>query len=119
MLLAIVERRQEFALLAAIGWHPGRVVRLVLGEGVALSLIGSLVRAARSACRTGGRSGASVEPTARDRVVCTDAAEPRPCEDLVSPTEEVQVTAEAVEVRGSYRARRSSLHWCSTRCAPG
>lgn len=86
MLLAIVERRQEFALLAEIGWHPGRVARLVLGEGVALSLIGSLVRGARSACRTGGRSGASVEPTARDRV---DAAEPRPCEDLVSPTEEV------------------------------
>lgn len=43
MLLAVVERRQEFALLAAIGWHPGRVARLVLGEGVALSLIGSLV----------------------------------------------------------------------------
>ena len=31
MLLAIVERRQEFALLAAIGWHPGRVARLVPG----------------------------------------------------------------------------------------
>ena len=43
MLLAVVERRNEFALLAAIGWHPGRVARLVLGEGVALSVIGSLV----------------------------------------------------------------------------
>jgi putative ABC transport system permease protein len=40
LLLSVVERREELALLAAIGWSPSRVARLVLGEGLALSVLG-------------------------------------------------------------------------------
>ena len=42
MLLSVVERRRELALLSAIGWHPRRVARLVLGEGLAVTVLGSL-----------------------------------------------------------------------------
>jgi ABC-type lipoprotein release transport system permease subunit len=41
LLLAVVERREELALLAAIGWSPRRVARLILGEGLALSVMES------------------------------------------------------------------------------
>jgi putative ABC transport system permease protein len=41
-LMAVLERRAEFALLAAVGWTPGRIARLVLGEGLGVSLIGAL-----------------------------------------------------------------------------
>jgi putative ABC transport system permease protein len=43
LLLAVVERREEFAVLAAIGWSPHRVARLILGEGLGLSILGVLV----------------------------------------------------------------------------
>ncbi|MGH2884004.1 MAG: ABC transporter permease, partial [Solirubrobacteraceae bacterium] len=41
MLAAVLERRRELALLAAIGWSGGQLARLVLGESIAVSLIGT------------------------------------------------------------------------------
>ena len=41
MAMAVLERQREFALMATIGWSPGRVAALVLGEGVGVSLIGA------------------------------------------------------------------------------
>jgi putative ABC transport system permease protein len=43
MLLAVIERRREFALLAAIGWDSGRVARLVLAEGLVLGVAGAMI----------------------------------------------------------------------------
>lgn len=42
MLMAVLERRHEMALLSAVGWHRRRIWSLVLGESVALSLLGGL-----------------------------------------------------------------------------
>lgn len=41
MLAAVLERRRELALLATIGWSPRQLGGLVLGEAVAVSLIGT------------------------------------------------------------------------------
>jgi putative ABC transport system permease protein len=41
MAMAVMERRRELALLASIGWRRLRIATLVLGEGVAVSLIGA------------------------------------------------------------------------------
>lgn len=41
MLAAVLERRRELALLATIGWSGGQLARLVLGESIAVSLIGT------------------------------------------------------------------------------
>ncbi|MGZ6588154.1 MAG: ABC transporter permease [Solirubrobacteraceae bacterium] len=41
MLMAVIERRSEFALLSAIGWSSPEVAGLVLAEGVAVSLLGA------------------------------------------------------------------------------
>ncbi|CAB4871148.1 unannotated protein [freshwater metagenome] len=43
MLMAVFGRRSEFALLLAIGWPRRMVARLVVGEGLALSLAGALI----------------------------------------------------------------------------
>jgi putative ABC transport system permease protein len=43
MALAMIERRTEFGILAAIGWSRGRIARLILGETVAISLAGAAV----------------------------------------------------------------------------
>lgn len=43
MALAVIERRQEFGVLAAIGWTRLRVVRLIVGETMAVSLAGAAV----------------------------------------------------------------------------
>ena len=43
MAMAMIERRTEFGILAAIGWSRGRIARLILGETVAISLAGALV----------------------------------------------------------------------------
>ncbi len=42
MLLSLFERTREFGLLRAIGWARGRVVALVVGEGILLALVGSI-----------------------------------------------------------------------------
>jgi putative ABC transport system permease protein len=43
MVMAVHERTQEIGILRAVGWRPGRVLRLVLYEAVALSLIGAFL----------------------------------------------------------------------------
>jgi putative ABC transport system permease protein len=43
MAMAISERQAEFGLLSTVGWSPPRVAALVLGEGVAVSVIGAAV----------------------------------------------------------------------------
>lgn len=41
MAMSVVERRSELALLGTVGWSPLRVAWLILGEGVALSVLGA------------------------------------------------------------------------------
>lgn len=41
MALAIIERQAELGLLSTVGWSPVRVASLILGEGVAVSLLGA------------------------------------------------------------------------------
>lgn len=41
MAMAIAERRSELGLLSTIGWSPLRVAALILGEGVAVSVLGA------------------------------------------------------------------------------
>jgi putative ABC transport system permease protein len=43
MLAAVLERRRELALLATVGWSPSQLGRLVLGEAVAVSLLGTAI----------------------------------------------------------------------------
>jgi putative ABC transport system permease protein len=43
MAMAVIERRGEFGVLAAVGWSRGRIARLILGESVAISLVGAIV----------------------------------------------------------------------------
>jgi putative ABC transport system permease protein len=43
MAMAMIERRAEFGILAAIGWSRSRIARLILGETVAISLAGAAV----------------------------------------------------------------------------
>lgn len=41
MALAIIERQSELGLLSTVGWSPVRVASLILGEGIAVSLLGA------------------------------------------------------------------------------
>ena len=43
MLLSLFERTREFGLLRAVGWARWRVVVLVVGEGIALAIVGAVV----------------------------------------------------------------------------
>ena len=43
LLMSVVERRVEFAIYSALGWAPGRILSLVLIEGVLLCLIGGFL----------------------------------------------------------------------------
>ena len=52
MLLTLFERTREFGLLRAIGWTRSRVVWLVVGEGIVLALVGSVVGVALSFAAT-------------------------------------------------------------------
>jgi ABC-type antimicrobial peptide transport system permease subunit len=40
MLMSVFERTREFGVLRAIGWRPGRILRMILGESVLLSTVG-------------------------------------------------------------------------------
>jgi putative ABC transport system permease protein len=42
MALVVIERRREFGVLSAIGWTRGHIVRLIVGETMAVSLAGAL-----------------------------------------------------------------------------
>jgi putative ABC transport system permease protein len=41
MLAALIERRRELALLATIGWSARQLAALVLGESLAVSMLGT------------------------------------------------------------------------------
>ncbi len=43
MAMAVIERRREFGVMSALGWSRLRIVRLILGETMAISLAGALV----------------------------------------------------------------------------
>lgn len=41
MAMSILERQGEIALLSTVGWSPTRIASMILGEGVAVSLLGA------------------------------------------------------------------------------
>jgi ABC-type antimicrobial peptide transport system permease subunit len=43
VLMSVFERTREFGVLRAVGWKPGQVLAMVLGESLGLSLLGGLV----------------------------------------------------------------------------
>ncbi len=43
MIMSVIERLREIAVLRAIGWRRSRVVRMVLGEAILLSLCGAVI----------------------------------------------------------------------------
>jgi putative ABC transport system permease protein len=43
LLMAVNERTFEIGILAAIGWRPARILRLILVEGVVMSAVGGVV----------------------------------------------------------------------------
>jgi ABC-type antimicrobial peptide transport system permease subunit len=43
MLMSVYERTREIGVLRALGWRRGRVLMMILGEALALSIIGGLV----------------------------------------------------------------------------
>ena len=43
MAMAVIERRREFGVLAAVGWSRLRIARLILGETMTVSLTGAAV----------------------------------------------------------------------------
>jgi len=43
MLMAVSERTREIGTLRAVGWSRGRVLRMVLAEGMLISTVGGLV----------------------------------------------------------------------------
>jgi ABC-type antimicrobial peptide transport system permease subunit len=42
MLMSVFERTREFGVLRAIGWRPAQVLGMVMGESLALSLLGAV-----------------------------------------------------------------------------
>jgi len=40
MLMSVFERTREIGVLRAVGWRPGQVLRMVLGESLVLSMLG-------------------------------------------------------------------------------
>ncbi len=43
MLTAVFERTRELAILRAIGWRKGRIMKLILGESIVLGLAGAVI----------------------------------------------------------------------------
>jgi ABC-type antimicrobial peptide transport system permease subunit len=43
MVMSVLERTREIGTLRAVGWSRGRVLRMILGESVALSAVGGVV----------------------------------------------------------------------------
>lgn len=43
MLMSVVERRSEFALLSAVGWSGTQIASLVLSEGLIVSILGAAI----------------------------------------------------------------------------
>jgi putative ABC transport system permease protein len=53
MVMSVVERVREISILRAIGWRRGRVVRMILGESLLLSLAGAVLGVAGAIVLTG------------------------------------------------------------------
>lgn len=45
MVMSVVERIKEISILRAIGWRKSRIVRMILGESMILSLVGAVLGA--------------------------------------------------------------------------
>ncbi len=43
MAMSVIERRQQFGLLAVVGWTRMRIAGLILGEAIAVSLVGAAI----------------------------------------------------------------------------
>jgi putative ABC transport system permease protein len=43
MVMSVHERTREIGILRAVGWRPGRVIKMILLEAVVLSIVGALV----------------------------------------------------------------------------
>jgi putative ABC transport system permease protein len=43
MLMSVMERTREIAVLRAVGWRRSRVAEMILGEGIALAVVGAIV----------------------------------------------------------------------------
>jgi putative ABC transport system permease protein len=59
--MSVRERTHEYGVLRAIGFPPARVVRLVLGEAVLLSLIGGIVGVGLVLLLVNGVLGTTIE----------------------------------------------------------
>ncbi|MFO7633490.1 MAG: FtsX-like permease family protein [Caldilinea sp.] len=49
MVMSVLERTREIGTLRAVGWSRGRVLRMILGESILLSLIGGVIGVALGA----------------------------------------------------------------------
>jgi putative ABC transport system permease protein len=45
MIMSVVERVREISILRAIGWRKSRVVRMIVGESLLISVVGAVVGA--------------------------------------------------------------------------
>jgi putative ABC transport system permease protein len=43
MFMSVLERTREIGILRAIGWRRGRIIRMILGESILVSLIGAAI----------------------------------------------------------------------------
>jgi putative ABC transport system permease protein len=43
MVMAVLERQRETALLATVGWSPRQLAMLVMGEAIAVSILGCAI----------------------------------------------------------------------------
>jgi putative ABC transport system permease protein len=52
MIMSVVERVREISVLRAIGWRKSRVIRMIVGESLMISLAGAAVGALAAAALT-------------------------------------------------------------------
>lgn len=43
LLMSVTERLREFGILSAVGWHPGRILTMIVLEGLVMTMTGSMV----------------------------------------------------------------------------
>ncbi len=59
MVMSVLERTQEIGILRAIGWRKLRIVRMILWESFAISMLGAIFGTIMAMLIVGGLSGAS------------------------------------------------------------